>query len=688
MRPSLYVDSNNINNINIQQMNPNNINNNANNANNANNINNIQRKRINKISNRLFILSPMVREGKDIECSKNDFTQETTEYINLGFIGKAIRATHKKTNRLYSIKAIRKDKILKVGFTSTLNKYIEVMYKVNHCFFLRLLNHFEDENNLYLIFQCINEVTLLDKINLRVLTKEKILKYFKQILEAVQFLHSKKIYFNSFEPESIIIDNNANIRLSDYAYSKITGFEFNQRCGFKTDNNTYVNSYTAPELISYNKGKLHKHRSKGSDKSDLWELGILIYEMITGNLLFNKSGMSAEEFYQTITTSINKNKEIGKILNEIPEEYKILNDIMMQLLDINPSKRISIENILKNNIFMDIVYDKIEIDPEERIINLKSKNECWSPEEQLIFKLKKENEGLKNEILSLKSQLKELSKRNEELNIQNSNYTKIINEEPDEESIKKDVELLSQIRTLKFNNQMLESSLKEEKALNESLNKKISKLELDYNQNNIKNNETISSLEKKISELESKLVLNPDNNFYNSKESLQFYLSLFNENVEQFIQLTNSQINKNNDFNDKCLKDMNNIFFEKIEQEFNKKMDELILKINNDNTNENDSCNENNVNLLKKQIDELLPYKQKCLILNKEIDKLQIEFNMLKDKSEFENKLIKEKEEINKFKIKNIKEKFINKCSEFIKLNLSNKLDEFNSIIQNLDSEE
>ena len=601
MRPSLYVDSNNNNNI--QQINPNIINiNNNNNIN--NNINNIQRKRINKISNRLFILSPTVREGKDIECSKNDFTQETTEYINLGYIGKAVRATHKKTNRLYSIKAIRKDKILKVGFTSALNKYIEVMYRVNHCFFLRLLNHFEDENNLYLIFQCINEVTLLDKINLRVLTKEKIFKYFKQILEAVQFLHSKKIYFNSLEPESIIIDNNDNIRLSDYAYSKITGSEVNQRCGFKTDNNTYMNSYTAPELISYNKGKLHKHRSKGSDKSDLWELGILIYEMITGNLLFYKSGMSAEEFYQTITTSLSKNKEMTKIMNEIPDEYKGLNDIMIQLLDINPNKRISIENILKKNIFMDVVYDKIEMDPEERIINLKSINECWSPEEQLIFKLKKENEGLKNEILSLKSQIKELSKRNEELNIQNSNYTKIINEEPDEESIKKEVELLSQIRTLKFNNQMLESSLKEEKALNETLNKKISKLELDYNQTSVKNNETISSLEKKIEDLESKLVLNPNNNFYNTKESLQFYLSLFNENVEQFIQLTNSQINKNNDYNDKCLENINNIV-QKIEENFNKKIEEFILKINNDNnTYENEINIEKNINLLKKEIDE------------------------------------------------------------------------------------
>ena len=677
MRPSLYVDSNNNNNI--QQINPNIINiNNNNNIN--NNINNIQRKRINKISNRLFILSPTVREGKDIECSKNDFTQETTEYINLGYIGKAVRATHKKTNRLYSIKAIRKDKILKVGFTSALNKYIEVMYRVNHCFFLRLLNHFEDENNLYLIFQCINEVTLLDKINLRVLTKEKIFKYFKQILEAVQFLHSKKIYFNSLEPESIIIDNNDNIRLSDYAYSKITGSEVNQRCGFKTDNNTYMNSYTAPELISYNKGKLHKHRSKGSDKSDLWELGILIYEMITGNLLFYKSGMSAEEFYQTITTSLSKNKEMTKIMNEIPDEYKGLNDIMIQLLDINPNKRISIENILKKNIFMDVVYDKIEMDPEERIINLKSINECWSPEEQLIFKLKKENEGLKNEILSLKSQIKELSKRNEELNIQNSNYTKIINEEPDEESIKKEVELLSQIRTLKFNNQMLESSLKEEKALNETLNKKISKLELDSNQTSVKNNETISTLEKKIEDLESKLVLNPNNNFYNTKESLQFYLSLFNENVEQFIQLTNSQINKNNDYNDKCLENINNIV-QKLEENFNKKIEEFILKINNDNNNtyENEINIEKNINWLKKEIDELLPYKEKCLMLNKEINKLQIDIDMFK-----------EKEELNKLRNKNIKNKFINKFTEFVKSNLSdsNKLDEFNSMIKNLESED
>jgi serine/threonine protein kinase len=639
-----------------------------------NNESNIIKKNTNKLTNRLFILSPPVKEGKDIECSKNDFTQEATEYISLGFIGKAVKASHKKTNRLYSIKAIRKDKIVKVGFTSTMNKYIDIMYKIDHCFFLRLLNHFEDETNLYLIFQCINETTLLDKINLRILDKDKIFKYSKQILEAVQFLHSKKIYFNSLEPESIIIDNNDNVRLTDYAYSKITGFESNQRNGFKTDTNTYINSYVAPELISCNKGKLHKHRSKGSDKSDLWELGILMYEMITGNLLFYKNGISADEFFRIISIPLSKNKDIIKSLSEIPEEFKSLTEIIKQLLDFNPNKRITIEKILKTKNFTDIIYEKKEIDPGERIINLKSANECWSPEEQLISKLKKENEGLKTEILSLKSQIKELTKKNEELN---NNFNKIMNEEPDEESIKKEIELLSKIRTLEFNNQIIESSLKEEKARNESLNEKIGELELDYNKSI-----------KKIEELESKLKSNNDNNNMKnnnnkefSKESLQYYLSLFNENIEQFTKLINSQKNKTDDNSNIYLKEINNLIGQK-EQELNNKMNDFISKIKYDNEIKNKT--ENNIIWLKKQIDELFPYKKKCIMLNKEINKLQNQCDIIKNKSEYNNKIIQEKEKINILKFKKAKNKIRDSFGEFIKINLPNKLDEFNSLFKDL----
>ena len=674
MHPSLYINTKNPNII------INNINNNTGSKSiitSSENTQNNSGPKINNISNRLFNLSPSVRSCKDIECTKNDFNQESNDYINLGYLGKAIKVIHKKTNRLYSIKAIKKDKIIKIGLANHLKKYIDIMYKVDHCFFLRLLNHFEDDTNLYLIFQCINEVKILDKINLKILTKEKIFKYFKQILEALQFLHSRNIFFISLEPESIIIDNNDNIRLTDYAYSKVTVSETNIRNGYKGDYNTYINSYVAPELISYNKGILHKSRSKGSAYSDLWELGILLYEMITGNLLFNKTGMSIEEFYKNITTPVNKNNEILKKINDLDKEYNIIKDIILQLLEFNPKKRINLDKILKIQEIQEINYEKVIVDENERIINLKNANECWSPEEQLIHKLKKENEKLKNENLNLKSKIKELTKKNEELNFQNINYNKILNEEPNEDNIKKEVEFLSQIRTLKFNNQIVESSLNEQKNLNEILNNKISELELGYTQKNLKSDETISSLEKKIADLENKL-FNPINNEY-SKESLQYYLSLFNNNLEQFIQIVNTQ-NKKTD--DSCINNLNNFMHQK-QQEFNKKLNDFFNFIKNG---ENFDEKNKNILWLKKQIDELFPYKKKCLILNKEIIKLQTMNENLKNKYDIKDKIWKEKEEINNIKIKKLKNKifhFFENC-ENISSNSENKKDEFIKIFNDI----
>ena len=650
-----------------------------------------------QIHNRLFILSPTVNDGKDIECSSNDFIQEKTDYINLGYIGKAIKTMHRKTNRLYSIKAMHKDKIVKNGLTNLINKVMEIMYKIDNYYFLKLLNHFEDDNNLYFIFECINETTLLDKINLRALTKEKIYKYFKQILEAVQFLHSKHIFFFSLEPESIIIDSNDNVRLTDYAYNKISRMDLNKRGGIKTDTNIYINSYTAPELISFNKGIFHKHNSKGSEKTDLWQLGILSYEMITGNLLFNIPDGNLEEFYKTITTPVIKNNEIIKKISEIPDDYKIFRDVIMQLLDINPKERLSIDKILKIKEIQNIKYEKEEFEYKERIINLKSANEDKSPQEQLIDKLKKENQKLKNEINELKLRINELKLRinelttkNEDLNKQNMNYNKIINEEPNESNIGKElVELKSQIRTLEVNKELAESSLAHEKSLNESLNNQIGELKIELDQKNFKSNETIKVLEKKIEDLENKL-FNPNNSNGYSNESLQYYLSLFNDNINQFTSIINQQFKLNADLAENNKNKIENFMNEK-EKSFSILLNELFLKLlqnkNDNNNSNNNDLNEKNykdkIVWLEKQINELIIFKQDCCNLEIQVNRLQNENEILKSKMENIQKLQTQKEEVNKLKLQKIRVKIKETFDKFIMQNCPNKNEEFKIICQN-----
>ena len=111
-------------------------------------------------------------------------------------------------------------------------------------------------------------------------------------------------------------------------------------------------------------------------------------------------------------------------------------------------------------------------------------------------------------------------------------------------------------------------------------------------------------------------------------------------------------------------------------------MNDFISKIKYDNEIKNKT--ENNIIWLKKQIDELFPYKKKCIMLNKEINKLQNQCDIIKNKSEYNNKIIQEKEKINILKFKKAKNKIRDSFGEFIKINLPNKLDEFNSLFKDL----
>jgi hypothetical protein len=359
----------------------------------------------------------------------------------------------------------------------------------------------------------------------------------------------------------------------------------------------------------------------------------------------------------------------------------------MQLLDFNPKERISIEKILRIKEIQNITYKKEEIDPSERIINAPTENK-EDPQEQLINKLIKENKKLKNEINELKLKINELTTKNEDLSQQNINYNKIINEEPNEDYIKKEIELRSQIRTLEVNFQLKECSLKQEKEMNEALNKKIDELEIGFSQNNLKSSDIIKSLEKKVEDLENKL-FNPTNNGY-SNESLQYYLSLFIENINQFTSLVNSQ---NKISNDLCENQLNKIedFMNKKEKIFSDMVNNIILKMsqnilrNTGNNNNDNDLNEKNykekIIWLEKQTEELIPFKQKCLLLNEKVNKLQTENDNLKNKIDNMEKICEEKEELNKLKFQNIKEKILEILDKYNGQNLP--IDELKLIFKN-----
>ena len=96
--------------------------------------------------------------------------------------------------------------------------------------------------------------------------------YVSEVLMALEFLHQNSIVYRDLKPENIVLSmkNRGHIKLVDFGFAKILK-------NGKTMTNCGTPVYIAPEII---RGTGHSY------KVDVWSLGILIVEIISGQTPF------------------------------------------------------------------------------------------------------------------------------------------------------------------------------------------------------------------------------------------------------------------------------------------------------------------------------------------------------------------------------------------------------------------
>ena len=74
-------------------------------------------------------------------------------YIGVGGFGRVFKVQHKASKNIYAIKVINKKRILEEKMEAHVMLETKIMYKINHEHIIKLYNHYEDEDNFYLIMQ-------------------------------------------------------------------------------------------------------------------------------------------------------------------------------------------------------------------------------------------------------------------------------------------------------------------------------------------------------------------------------------------------------------------------------------------------------------------------------------------------------------------------------------------------------
>lgn len=158
----------------------------------------------------------------------------------------------------------------------------------------------------------------------RKMTETTARKIFKQIIEALVYMHSRNIYHRDIKMENIILDNQLKVKIIDLGFGVYSSNDRKMSffCG--------TPSYMPPEMVL-------KKDYFGS-AVDIWSIGIVLYVLLCGTFPFK--GKNDKELFAKIT------KGVFTIPEGISLNAKL---IVRSLLGVNPSERPKAEGILMHD---------------------------------------------------------------------------------------------------------------------------------------------------------------------------------------------------------------------------------------------------------------------------------------------------------------------------------------------------
>jgi serine/threonine protein kinase len=198
------------------------------------------------------------------------------ETVGGGRTGTVCRATIEGSDADFAIKIIAKDSLSHPRLISQFEKELQAMVKCRGPHVLRLVDLLEDSSNFYIVTDFCHAGDLSRHIQTnRYLNEQQSKVLFRQIVQGIWSLHSSGFAHRDIKPENILLNNHGQVCIADF------GFVVDMNDTAQVIGHCGTPGYAAPEIAS-----------GGVDytKSDIWSAGIVLFQMISGRLPWNRAG--------------------------------------------------------------------------------------------------------------------------------------------------------------------------------------------------------------------------------------------------------------------------------------------------------------------------------------------------------------------------------------------------------------
>ena len=254
-----------------------------------------------------------------------------------GGTGVIVSCLDTKTGQIRAAKVTSRQMIIETNQMEYLERELRVSTTFNHPNIIKVYEEIYLPDVIIIVMDLCENGDLLSYLSENpFIVSSNAKRLFRQLVDAVSYLHDRNIVHRDLKPENILVDRDLNVKIIDFGLSHFykVGDKFPLKCGSL--------SYVAPEILDICHGATINQSSvieKETEKlnafaCDVWSLGIILFGMIFGKLPWSQKSpqnviqeIRNHSFFVPCSTS---------------EQCKVL---LENILQNTPSKRFSIAQI-------------------------------------------------------------------------------------------------------------------------------------------------------------------------------------------------------------------------------------------------------------------------------------------------------------------------------------------------------
>jgi serine/threonine protein kinase/Tol biopolymer transport system component len=218
---------------------------------------------------------------------------EITALLGKGGMGEVYRARDTKLKRDVAIKILPEEFSRDTDRVSRFVREAEVLASLNHPNIGAIYDLQEADGFRFLVLELVEGETLAERIARGPIPIDEALAIAKQIVEALEAAHERSIIHRDLKPGNIKITPDGKVKVLDFGLAKLA--EHRASAASLETSPTLMSEATQAGLILGTASYMAPEQARGKNvdkRADIWAFGVVLYEMLTGQRLFQGETVS------------------------------------------------------------------------------------------------------------------------------------------------------------------------------------------------------------------------------------------------------------------------------------------------------------------------------------------------------------------------------------------------------------